>query len=761
MKLTQEQAREIASSYRNSLKIQNEIGFGDVPYRAPDIDFYEDEPMFYDSGRNEIHLGIFGIVNVFNVESEAEFVSATNYARGHEEQHRRSTVSTTYAWGISRSVEVILEYISAREEKSKRRFRTHRDYENFANQVLPGMGIYINYQMLTQILAGLANSVEDGRIERIRAKRFPGFEKMRRYFRGKFWMRYNVTYKPYALIKDNPAEKLQLIANQILSLATCQLYSKGFAAAYAGTPLMDEVKTLMPHIALGVMAGCTRDMAFQVIELAKKLAPYIYEVCKISATDMAIRKALEQMLTEMVKSMIDAMPDNTGLTEAQEDTDDGGATSTFPNSDLTIELDDEAYDKLTKNTNPSKDGKGLMIKRKHPKEQEESKGERQSAGKKSGTTDRSGDKSEAGKPSDAKEQPSKKEAESNAQPADVEASKDDNHEGQDSQGGQGGQIQSHDAHGCADMSAIREAMEKAAEEVNETAKRQVETLQRTQAHAQKTIERVVPDTAKTLTAKDVKDICDNFKEVKRAYKLTENLPPVLAARGRTLLRKNQQYFKSLSTPNVSFLDSGSVDPSRIYGLSFGDTEIFRKKGIDKKFDGCAYILIDNSGSMSGEKKVRACQAAALIEESFRGLIPIKIVAFDAASIVIHEVIKGWDEQQNKNCCWNYCLHGRDGGGTPDGYALQIAIRETQLRPEPKKLVIILCDGGGQADIVQQAVRYAKKNGIHVNSIFIDDSGRNNASWFTSQYKDADKAIVCSPDELDVELGAMMKKFSRT
>lgn len=447
MKLKKEQAIEIANLMRQSLKIQNEIEFGDFVGKAPDIDFYPDYNLYYDPNRYEIHLGIYGIVDIFNVETEEEFVNAVNYGRGHEAQHRRSTATTPYQWGIERGVEMILEYISFKEEKSKRRFRSAKDYKDFADRVLPSMDIFISYQLLYQIIGGIANSIEDGRIERIRSNRFPGFEKLRIYHRGKFWTTQKREYRTYEDIKNSPPDILMAITDQILSLATCQLYSGG-----------------------------------------------------------------------------------------------------------------------------------------------------------------------------------------------------------------------------------------------------------------------------------------------------------------------------LSTPNVSFLDSGSVDPSRIYGLSFGDTDIFRKKGIDKKFDGCVYILIDNSGSMSGAKRVEACKAAALIEESFRGLIPIKIVAFDWQGQVIHEVVKGWNEQQNLNCCWNFCLYGRQGGGNADGYDILVAQKELLARPERKKLLIVLSDGmpaEASPGFTKGAIDETRKKGIQVSGIYFEEGDVIHGSeQFKAMYGNKD-AIACPLSELSLNLEKIAKKFSRS
>jgi len=739
-KLTEKEAWEIAQMIRPSLKIQNEIGFGDRKYKAPDIDIYPDDKQYYDSRNREIHLGAHGIVDLFGIQTEEEFLSAVNFVRGHEEQHCRSTASKPYRFGIRRGCEIVLEYISSREESSKRRFRSAKDYEEFADKTLPSLGIYVSWKRLRTIIAGIANSIEDGRIERIRASRFPGFEKLRLIHRAAFWED-GPQFPPWEKIDKNPGARLSVITNEILSLATCQLYNKGFISALGEHPVVGEIKEIMPHIGKGVMAKRTRDMSDQVVEISKKLAPLIYEVCKLSETEQEIRKFLDELIKRIMEGMLDGEPDF-DLSETDEDEDENGSPlSTFPKSDLVITVPDEVFDRLSKNAKGKGEG-GIMIKREHPKDD---------------------DKKENGSDSDSAGEHNKKDG--SVAPEQEKSGKNNSGETDKKPESSHARVEGENADYRlkADEKMVKEAMEEAAREVNEKAKQEIDSINTHTSHAIKTAGPEIADTSKPVTAEDVKDICPAFIEVKRAYKLIDPLPTVLAARGKALLRKNQQYFKSLSTPNVSYLDSGSVDASRIYGLSFGDTEIFRKKGIDKKFDGCCYILLDNSGSMSGNKRTEACKATAVIEESFRGLIPIKIAAFDYHNGVIHEVIKGWDEQMRLNCSWNFCLRGRSGAGNADGYDIKIATKELMARPESKKLLIVLSDGmpaEASAGFTKGAIREARKKGIQVSGIYFEEGsiGRE-AKQFKEMYEK--DYVCCELSDVDSVLSGLMKKFSRS
>ena len=87
----------------------------------------------------------------------------------------------------------------------------------------------------------------------------------------------------------------------------------------------------------------------------------------------------------------------------------------------------------------------------------------------------------------------------------------------------------------------------------------------------------------------------------------------------------------------------------------------------------------------------ACETLARIEENLKGLVPIKITAFDRSNKVNVEIIKNWNESFKNNCSWNFFVHSRAGGGTPTTEALQVAERELLARPEKHKLLILLTD----------------------------------------------------------------------
>jgi len=807
--ISRETAKELSGRMKTSITIQNGIHLADRK-TVPAINLYEDADQYFDPSKYEIHLGIYGPIDIFQVKTAEDYVAGLEYFYGHENQHVRSTAKVPYENGIKRAVHEVIQYI-ATKEGIRKNFRNDRDYEVFVQSELPAKDIHISYRTLFSICSTLMNAVEDGRIERIRSLEFPGFEKQRRYFRAIVWNQ-DHEFKPYSE-GLNSEEKLSLFINSILSLATTGLYIKGFVAEYGGTPIMDEVRTFIPTVAKAVLAGRTRVMADNVVELAKQLAPYIYDVVKYNPSDA--QQMLEKLLSQLIASILSSMDPSklADTSEREEEQDDGIPMPPFPMSDMVITLDDETYDKLMeKMKEKGNNGGGIMVRREHPKEEEKSENQEENtngssggSGTKSNKDEQSngqgggdgkeGNESDSNSGSNGSQSGQNNESSKSGQDGDsenatsdssssAESSKSSSAKSSDGEGkepsyskeysrSESGGVSnsessgSHSSGGGKDGSAamVEEQMKQAAQECRDDISEKLANINQSVEHTAKNNRGGAPickNTDAPLTNEDVKDICSRgFKELRREYKLDQPLPTLLNARAKAFRKRNERYFKSLSTPNISHLDSGSIDPSRIYGLSFGETDVFRKIGNDKKFNGCVYILVDNSGSMSGAKRMEAAKAAAVIEEGFKGIIPMKIVAFDTCGPVIHEVIKGWDESQKLNCCWNFAVHGRSGSGNDDAKDILIAQRELLSRPEEKKLLIVLSDGAPSSiEQTKQAIAMTRKKGIGVYGIYFEQ-GKIGEDAKEFRYMYEKDYVCCELSEVDSELTKLMIKFSRS
>ena len=899
-----QQAWKWACWMRESLQMMSSIYLGDFPGAKPGVEFHNDDSQYFDPRRYEIHLGTKGIVDLFHPTTREEFVEAVNFVYGHEEQHLRSTTDKEYEWGIKRGIEVILEYIASKIEPRRKVFRSDEDYTAYAEE-LKQKGIYLNYSMLVKYVSGQINALEDGRIERIRPKKFPGYKALRKKFRFLFWNTPAENYPTEEELEKNPANRLRILQNNILSLATTQLYKKGFKDAYEGTEFKAELDSLMPFIQRAIAAPSCRDMAKENVAICEQMAPLFFEVCQMSAKDIAAKKMLEEMIRDMIISN-----HKNGRKENEEKGAPGAIDSLFNHSDLEVTLPDEVYDDLVKNAKEEGDGDGgITIKREHPlppeeneaeedatedssnessatgensfngsetssssessassegsegsssegsegseesssegssentsgtdssKSSEETSGNGTSGEETSEGTSSSSEDGSASESSNGAEEngASLKNGEENSESASggtsqsEEASQSDetsqnegtssstssteNDEGESngaseengqspeftggmfSSGDDSDNSQSNDCNvtenaiedfdgekpkgskdgqsstdasggGSGSIEDVMKEVEAAAKECRDNTFEQVENtnaLNKKRDTAKSTKTKGGKGEAIEANEKTMRDICD-FREYSRSYKLTDNLPTVLQQRGKIFQRKCDRFLRSRSTPNRTRLNSGSIDASLITGLAYGDTEIFKKKGVDKKFDGAVYMLIDNSGSMSGEKRKKACAAASIIEEGFSKFMPLKIVAFDEYDLIMHEKIKDWEETSKRSMSWNFYLHGREGCGNEDGYDIQIATRELLSRPEDKKLLVVLSDGApGNCRLVNKAVKDARKKGIKVCAIYFEENmdcyeNPRFASMYEKDY------IVCPHTEIDKNLEKIVKKFSES
>ena len=160
--------------------------------KAPSVEVGQDNKCYFNSKENKIHLGYEQVEKMFNPETKEDAFEAFSYILGHEIEHKRSTASRPYAIGIKKGVEEIIKY--AYDALAKEgvvysgtiRFRKEQDLKKYADD-LKSKGVYISFNQIMDLVAGIQNSIEDGRIERMRAKRSKKFRTLRRKYRGMFW----------------------------------------------------------------------------------------------------------------------------------------------------------------------------------------------------------------------------------------------------------------------------------------------------------------------------------------------------------------------------------------------------------------------------------------------------------------------------------------------------------------------------------------------------------------------------------------------
>ncbi|MBR4456887.1 MAG: hypothetical protein IKS32_11825 [Solobacterium sp.] len=705
----------------------------------------------------EVHIGVTGVAiryRVFINEDETALIERVKFTIRHEICHLKYTAGKSYSWGVEAGSRAVYEYIAS-SLGIARRFRSSSDVEAF-KQTLYSKGIYIADEAIYSIISGIANSLCDGRIERIERSKDEGFKKDCIICRGENWKAGKQDFPEYSETEDNASLRLTIILQQILSLAKFQAYQNGFTIAYAGTPLMDQVNDLMPEISEGYLARSTKGMAEACRKISCKLAPLIFDAVKMATADAEVMKQLEELIRSILSSIANSA--NYGLVDTNaedDDTDPYDSPSSLPFSNLVVTLPDEEYDRLMQKAKEGKDrNSGIQIRREHPKEEEQDNSgseimENSSAGSESDKDNKDSAGSNSGDP----------EANSGASSGSVE----NYSESKETECTQAVQKTPQKFSGTPEEDALLKAMEEAANSVGANISSMIDSVNQMAVAQSNTLSKKRECTrTQPLDPEDVKDICNKFRELRRTYKLDIDLPADLKARADVLRRETERYFERLREPNQRLKRNGMLDGKQLARLARNDTRVFMKKGKSKKADCCYYILLDNSGSTGGKhgrKRIAECRAAAIQEEAYKNIFPMKIVAFDAdGQGVIHEVIKDWDERLHQNCCINFGVHGRGGYGNEDNFDIAIAARELLERPERKKMLIVLSDGApGDVEATKQAISNARKKGIKVIGIYFEEGPVRYADDFLYMYET--DCIACEMTEIESSLSEVIRDFA--
>lgn len=639
--------------------------------KIPQLEIRLDKGSYTD--HSIIHIGI----SELEENDEESLLRSVLFLIGHEVQHVRSTSQRAWMYGMNRGFQVILEEYADKTETKRKVFRKEADYEVYIKE-LAAKGFHISTNSLQQFVHFIANSLEDGRIERIRCVKRPGFKDYMIAFRGRDWKK-NEVEPSFVQNLDDPRTYLLLVLNQILNLATMSIYQKGFTKI---CPIDSRpqilIHSLMSDIAAGVASANCRGCMECAIAICKKLAVEIIEASKLTP--------LEELLSEILSFLIEECGSSSfeGTDSRNEETSSGSSGVLFGKSELEGELNSSQED------------------------------EKNSINQKNHST---GDS------------PEKEEECMDGLITVAKVASDDE---------------------IAD--AVRDVY--IGERLNK--KRKEDFIDN---------EKVVDDDS-LPDLEDVNTHYDtqiNLNEEARTYPANKRMPFELKGQANVLKRKVEKIFHNMQKPILRGRRTGQLDAAMAYKLAMNQMDCFMKKGEVSEFDGCAYFLADNSGSMQGNRQENCCKALAKIEHAFQDVMPLKIVAFNADDChsVRHQVLKNWSEKVSSNGSYNFLTHCYANGGNKDGYSIRVATEELLHRPERKKILIVLSDGlpsayeknDGKKD-VNDAVRKARKAGISVISIFFGDDSERSA--FVKMYEK--NCIITEPEGIDAELVRLMKRF---
>lgn len=204
--------------------------------------------------------------------------------------------------------------------------------------------------------------------------------------------------------------------------------------------------------------------------------------------------------------------------------------------------------------------------------------------------------------------------------------------------------------------------------------------------------------------------------------------------------------------------SGKLNNKKLYRYKCRNTKLFTKKIDRKNKDYSISLLVDISGSMSGEKVKQAMYSAYLISEILHKLkINFEIIGFNLCHFDYKKFSDSYGNKTRKELLkLQYGPSSKGGGGNNDAYEVHEAVQRLKKYPDSKKIMIVLSDGCPAPDAnfehlnLKKEIQMAEKNGIIVFGVGI---------LSTHVFDFYDKCIkIDAVEELPSNLLNILKKF---
>ena len=170
-----------------------------------------------------------------------------------------------------------------------------------------GRGLLLIKQVVDQI-HDLMNSVEDGRIENILCRIYPGAKKHRDWYRLSEWKEGAVQEKAHEIVD---------LRNVVLTIATLGILTNGYEAKYPqGTVMFETAMKLAAPISSFVQAGEIKDGYEAIRKIAKIVAPWYVGTFGITEEDYnrlaSSEKYSQQDLRKLAEKIAEQERNNKG-----------------------------------------------------------------------------------------------------------------------------------------------------------------------------------------------------------------------------------------------------------------------------------------------------------------------------------------------------------------------------------------------------------------------------------------------------------------
>ena len=164
----------------------------------------------------------------------------------------------------------------------------------------------------------------------------------------------------------------------------------------------------------------------------------------------------------------------------------------------------------------------------------------------------------------------------------------------------------------------------------------------------------------------------------------------------TGLYSSLKHIFNMDRASRSYKKSGKLNVKRVYGTKV-TARLFTKNSLPgKKNDMAVIVLVDESGSMQGQRIITANKTSVILAEVLAKFdIPVKVIGFASPG--------SYDSVQYHYGGWKNSIQDRArltkmgaNGGTFLGYAMRYSSDLLKRRQEQHKILIVITDGGANS-----------------------------------------------------------------
>lgn len=645
-------------------------------------------------------------------------------------------------------------------------FNDFKEYNEEETKKLKNIGV--SEMFAEQIVHSIGNIIEDGRIENIAGNEMPGSIKKFQFLRYFFWSKEKISGKE---------SELQIFIQTLLSLSALGVYPRNFGKYFSDSLADREIDKVIELINKGITAHSCKEGLNYSREILSKIQPFILSEYQRISKDDGLMNDLMDMLDEIIQSSDYKHSEESIKNEKEQKT--SSIHQGVPDQEANLE-DEKKQDSKEEHLSETEEEVQIIEEflKKDPesKSEEDKKEDKKKYSKEKDNKTQSkkrqlkeGDPEEMASGTEGLENSKTDEAQQSIEkindPSEgritdqnIDKTSEENIVGEGdhplSSGFDSSSVEQEIALGYLEEE-LAQWMEGIAEGLISDLSPIIDELEKSERVNKKPEE-------KLITSEDLSEVGISnygFKEFPNNFSLKSSLPPSVKIKADKLKKEIEEIFKNKQSLSLRHQQKGILNTRDLYKVALRDYNIFNTRGDRDLSDYVVYILLDGSGSMSGDKEVQQAYASSIIEYALKGILPFKITIFTSSKGVEHHVVKNWNDNSEESYSYNFLKHRRASGENDDGISIRIATEELLNRQERDKILIVLSDGlPSSLEDTKQAIKEAKDKGIYVTGIFFGNEEFRQKNFEKILYMYETNVISVEPDIIPNKLSVILKQI---